>query len=87
MGTNVSLQLMAEANTGFMTYTLMELGCSASQEEENTHCWHGDSLRSCHSSSVEDIFYVMLMKRSAYDELARMLLIKHFYRRAVFFQS
>lgn len=42
-GTDSFLQLMAEANTGSMTYTPMDLGCSASQQEENTHCWQSDS--------------------------------------------
>lgn len=69
-GTNTFLQLMAEASTGFMTYTSMDLGCSASQQEENTH-WQLKNI----SSSVENNFSVMLMKRSVYDELARIFLI------------
>ena len=44
-GTNVFLQYIAEANTGFVIYTLVDLGCSASQWEENAHCWHNDTLR------------------------------------------
>jgi len=44
-GTNVFLQHIAEANLGFLIYTLVDLGCSASQQEENAHCWHNDSLR------------------------------------------
>lgn len=44
-GTNVFLQHIAEANAGFMVYTPVNLGYSASRWEENAHCWHNDSLK------------------------------------------
>lgn len=44
-GKDVFLQHIAEANIGSVIYALVDLGCSASQREENAHCWHNDSLR------------------------------------------
>lgn len=44
LGTNFFLQCFSAANTGFMIYMLVDLGCSTSQQEKNAHCWHNSSL-------------------------------------------